>query len=107
MNQPIATVPAPVAPPADGRQHPLVLTNDGNHWCGTFRVLITALLQDLLPEGPFTATITYLTDDDREQAVTGEVRAFEVSRDEITIQEDGRPFEAYVYLPQVLSFSVH
>lgn len=36
----------------------LTLVNDGENWNGTFLLLVQALLADLLPEGPVTATVT-------------------------------------------------
>lgn len=49
------------------------ISGDGVHWVGTFDIVLGALLDDLLADGPVTATVTVLDDVDAEVDITGEV----------------------------------
>lgn len=69
-----ATLPTPDAPARS--PFSLVLANDGNGWLGTFSVLLTALLRDLLPEGALEASITYLDESDEETHQSGWIVGF-------------------------------
>lgn len=42
----------------------LVLVNDGTGWAGTYGVVVRALLDDLLPQGPARAMVGYYVDPD-------------------------------------------
>lgn len=86
-------------------EHPLVLTNRHDEWSGTFGVLVAALMADLLPEGPFDATLLWTTDEGAVQSFTGKVQAFDAGHAEITIADDA--VKAFVYLHQILAVAVH
>lgn len=87
------------------QHNPLVIANDGEQWNGTFGVVVSALLNDLLPEGSINATLVWRTDENVEQTMTAEVRAFDAKREEITVH--GGSVEAFVYLHQLRSITVH
>lgn len=88
--QSTSTYPSvPAIPSPATREHPfsLVLANDGEGWCGTFGVVLSALLCDLLPEGALDASITFLTDDEKETNLAGRVTAFDPATMEITMAD--------------------
>lgn len=112
MRQPIllSSAPANAADIAEtlsflSTEHPLVLTNRHDEWSGTFSILVSTLMNDLLPEGGFTATIVWTTDEGAAQSFTGQVQAFDVRRAEITIADTET--KVFVYLHQILAVAVH
>lgn len=58
----------------------LVLASDGQGWCGTYGVVLAALLCDLLPEAALEACVTYLDDEEVERTRTGWIVGFTPDR---------------------------
>lgn len=112
MRQPVTLSPAPgngedIAETISwlSTEHPLVMTNRHDEWSGTFGILVAALMADLLPEGPFTATLVWSANEGAVQSFTGEVVAFDAGQAEVTIADtEGK---ATVALHQVLAVAVH
>lgn len=112
MRQPVTLSPAP-GNDADivdtlswlSTEHPLVMTNRHDEWSGTFGILVAALMADLLPEGPFAATLVWSADEGAVVSFTGTVAAFDAGQAEVTITDaEGKTF---VPLHQVLAVAVH
>jgi sugar lactone lactonase YvrE len=54
------------------KENDMKISTDGVHWVGTFDRVLGFLLDDLLHEGPITATVTVI-DGDAEVDIRGEV----------------------------------
>lgn len=82
---PVSAIPA--AAPGSGHPFSLVLANDGDGWLGTYGIVLSALLCDLVPEGALDASITFLTEDEKEDNRAGYVTAFDPATMEITMAD--------------------
>lgn len=79
----------------------LTLTHKPGVWDGTFHVLVQALLDDLLPEGPVDVKVTF--EEDGEQTATGKA---------VSITEDGRlilsqePMDSAIILEHITGIEI-
>lgn len=93
--------PLPAESVDDPNAFSLVLANDGAHWCGTFGLVLTALLNDLVPEDPIEASIAHLDENDHDAHRTGRIVEFDEPTGRI-VWDDG----ATTLLSHVLAIGI-